>query len=202
MARDGRYPGKEPRLPPTRSCAMSDLSALPTWTKEGTIHVVVETPRGARAKVKLEPDLGVMMLTKPLMLGLAFPYDFGFIPSTHAEDGDPLDALVIHDAATWPGLVIRCRASGVVKVAQREQGKRGKVRNDRIIAVPEDDPRGDAISDARKLSKATREQLEKFFVASVALKGKELTFLGWGGPDEAARLIRKSEQAFREQKSA
>jgi inorganic pyrophosphatase len=181
-----------------RFSAMPDLSSLPAWTKEGMIHVVVETPRGARAKIKLDPELGVLMLSKPLMLGLAFPYDFGFVPSTQAEDGDPLDALVIHDAATYPGLIIRCRVSGVVKVAQREKGKRGKVRNDRIIAVPEDDPRGEAISDARKLSKETREQLEKFFVASVALKEKELEFLGWDGPDKAARLIRKAEQAFRE----
>jgi inorganic pyrophosphatase len=175
---------------------MRDLMRLPAWTEEGNVHVVVETPRGARAKVKWEPGLGAMKLTKPMMLGLEFPYDFGFIPSTHAEDGDPLDALVIHEAATWPGLVIACRAAGVVKVRQREKHKRQWVRNDRIIAIPEEDQRGEAITDARDLAKPMREQLEKFFVASVALKEKELDFLGWGGPAEAEGLIRKAEQAF------
>jgi inorganic pyrophosphatase len=179
---------------------MPDLEALPTWTEDGHIHVVVETPRGARAKVKLDPGLGVMMLSKPLMLGLAFPYDFGFIPSTHAEDGDPLDAMVIHDAATYPGLVIACRISGVVKVRQREKQKRSWVRNDRIICVPKEDARADAMSDARDLSRPTREQLEKFFVASVALKEKELDFLGWGGPEEAERLICKSQKAFEQKR--
>ena len=180
---------------------MPNLETLPTWTEDGHVHVIVETPRGARAKIKLDHELGVMMLSKPLMLGLAFPYDFGFIPSTHAEDGDPLDAMVIHDAATYPGLLIACRVSGVVKVRQRQKQKRNWVRNDRIIAVPKEDPRGDAISDARDLSKQTREQLEKFFVASVALKEKELDFLGWGGPEEAERLIRKAEKRFQDKQT-
>ena len=177
---------------------MPDLLTLPTWTKAGNVHVVVETPRGARTKIKLDPELQAMILWKPLILGLRFPYDFGFLPSTHAEDGDPLDALVIHEAATFPGIVIRCRPVGVVKVSQREKGEQKSVRNDRIIAIPEDDHRGKAIEDARQLSEEIKTELEKFFTASVALKDRDLEFLGWGGPEEAKRLIQDAERLCRD----
>jgi inorganic pyrophosphatase len=157
----------------------------------------VETPRGARAKTKFDLELEVFTLTKPLMLGLAFPFDFGFVPSTLAEDGDPIDAMVLHDAATWPGLVIRCRVIGAVKVAQRER-KGPRVRNDRLMVVPEEDHRGEDLKDARRLSKPMRMELEKFFAASVALKHKELEVLGWTGPKDAEKLIRAAEAKWHE----
>ena len=98
--------------------------------------MVVETPRGARAKLSYDPKLKTFVLSKSLILGLSYPYDWGFIPSTRAEDGDPLDALVIHDAATYPGLVMRCKLLGVLKTLQ--QTEHDRIRNDCVIAVPED----------------------------------------------------------------
>jgi inorganic pyrophosphatase len=176
---------------------MPNLAKLPTWTKDGNVHVVVETPRGACAKTKFDLELEVFALTKPLMLGLAFPFDFGFVPSTLADDGDPLDAMVLHDMATWPGLVIRCRVIGAVKVAQRE-GKGPRVRNDRLMVVPEEDHRGEELKDARRLPRATRTELERFFSASVVLKKKELEFLGWTGAKDAEKLIRAAEATWHE----
>ena len=173
---------------------MPELLKLPAWTGDGNIHVVVETPRGGHSKVKYDAELHVFTLSKPLAEGLSYPYDFGFIPSTLAEDGDPLDALVFHEAVGTPGLVIRCRAIGAVKVSQSEGRKR--MRNDRIIAVPEDDHRQAGLTDARTLPKAFRSELERFFEASVVLKGKKLDFLGWAGPGDAARLIRDAEAKF------
>jgi inorganic pyrophosphatase len=77
---------------------MTNLLKLPTWADKKKIYAVIETPRGSTCKLDFEPKLRIFTLAKPLMTGLAYPYDWGFIPSTMAEDGDPLDVLVIHDA--------------------------------------------------------------------------------------------------------
>jgi inorganic pyrophosphatase len=75
-------------------------------------------PRGSTCKLDFDPKLRVFTLAKPLMAGLTYPYDWGFIPSTKAQDGDPLDVLVIHDAQTYPGVVLRCRPVGILEVEQ------------------------------------------------------------------------------------
>jgi inorganic pyrophosphatase len=174
---------------------MPNLSKLPTWAGHELVHVVVETPRGARAKLDFDAELKTFVLSKSLMLGLSYPYDWGFIPSTRAEDGDPLDAMVIHDAATCPGLVMRCKLVGVLQTLQ--QTKRNRVRNDRIIAVPEDSHRERELRDVLELPPEVKEELKKFFVATDELQAKTLKFLGWQGPQEAKKLVRRCEKAFR-----
>jgi hypothetical protein len=74
---------------------MPNLLKIATWADEDHVHAVVETPRGSSCKLEFDPDLRVFTLAKPLMAGLTYPYDWGFIPSTKAEDGDPLDVLVM-----------------------------------------------------------------------------------------------------------
>jgi inorganic pyrophosphatase len=97
---------------------MTNFAKLPTWADKQHVYAVVETPRGSRAKLEFDPKLGAFTLAKPLLAGLTYPYDWGFIPSTRAEDGDPLDVLIIHDAATYPGLVLKCKPIGVLEVVQ------------------------------------------------------------------------------------
>src|SRR5215831_18653836 len=167
---------------------MPDLVKLPPRSKHGDVHVVVETPRGSAAKLEFDPDLKVFTLSKALILGLTYPYDWGFVPSTKGEDGDPLDVLVIHDAATSPGLVLKCKIIGVLEVLQSEKGKKG-IRNDRLIAVPRDSHREKPEKDARDLSKQVRTEIEKFFVATDELEDKELKFLGWKGPKTGEKLV-------------
>jgi inorganic pyrophosphatase len=93
---------------------MTNLLKLPTWADDKHIFAVVETPRGSTCKLNFVPELGTFTLAKPLMAGLSYPYDWGFIPSTKAEDGDALDVLIIHDAQTYPGVVLPCRPVGVL----------------------------------------------------------------------------------------
>ena len=85
---------------------MANMHKLPTWNSEGQLVCVVESPRGARAKFKYDPALKVFTLNRALILGIAYPYDWGFIPSTMAEDGDPLDVMIFHDVPTFPGVVM------------------------------------------------------------------------------------------------
>jgi inorganic pyrophosphatase len=85
------------RAPFTTLKVMVDLRKLPVRDKKGDVYVVVETPRGSAAKLEFDPDLQLFTLSKSLILGLSYPYDWGFIPSTEGEDGDPIDALILHD---------------------------------------------------------------------------------------------------------
>ena len=169
---------------------MTNYLKFPTWADSGHVHAVVETPRGSRAKLEFDPKLGAFTLAKPLLAGLTYPYDWGFIPSTKAEDGDPLDVLIIHDAATYPGLVLTCKPIGVLEVLQSSTGK--KERNDRVFVVPDRSPFEGDLQDIRRLPSRAIKELEKFFEATNALEAKTLKFLGWRGPAKAIKTIKKS----------
>jgi inorganic pyrophosphatase len=166
---------------------MPHLAKLPTWADKALVHAVVETPRGSHCKLEYDTKLRAFTLAKPLFVGLTYPYDWGFIPSTKAQDGDPLDVLIIHDAGTYPGLVLRCKPIGVLEVLQETKG--AKERNDRIFAVPDRSPFEGDLQDIRHLPKRAIEELEKFFEATNALEDKKLEFLGWRGPKRALKII-------------
>jgi inorganic pyrophosphatase len=173
---------------------MTDLLKLPARAGNDDVHAIVETPRGTRAKLKYEPELGGFVLSKSLMLGLTYPYDWGFIPSTLADDGDPLDIMIIHEAATSPGLILRCHVIGALLTVQTQKGKRE--RNDRLVAVPSHSHLEGNLTHARALPSETRDELEKFFVATDELEDKKLKFEGWVGPKHAFRLLKESEKRF------
>ena len=101
---------------------MPNFINLPPFTEDGDVHVVVETPRGSRAKFAYDLKLDSFILSKSLLTGLTYPHDWGFVPSTTADDGDPLDIMVIHDAATFPGIVLTCRIIGILQIEQKAKG--------------------------------------------------------------------------------
>jgi inorganic pyrophosphatase len=169
---------------------MTNYLKLPTWADDQHVYAVVETPRGSRAKFEFDPKLRVFTLAKPLLAGLTYPYDWGFLPSTKAEDGDPLDVLIIHDAATYPGLVLKCKPIGVLQLVQISKGK--KERNDRVFVVPDRSPFEADLHDIRHLPPNAIDEFEKFFQATNALESKKLDFQGWRGPAKAVKLIKKA----------
>jgi inorganic pyrophosphatase len=178
---------------------MKDLTHLPcrsassgTAGTNGAFNVVVEAPRGASVKVKYEPSLMAFLFSRALLLGTVYPYDWGFFPSTRAEDGDPLDAIVLHEGRTWPGIVIPVFPIGVVRVVQREKKKK-TVRNDRIVAVPASDPR---YAHVRELPDRVIQELEEFFVAVSRLTEKHVIVQGWEGPKAARSVVRRAISAF------
>jgi inorganic pyrophosphatase len=171
---------------------MTNLLKLPTWADDEHIHAVVETPRGSTCKLDFHPDLQAFRLAKPLMAGLAYPYDWGFIPSTLAEDGDPLDVLIIHEAKTFPGVVMSCKPIGILEIEQKRKGN--KERNDRVFAVPDRSPLETDLNDVRNLGSRAHDELEKFFLATYALEETEIDFLGWRGPEHAIATIKRLSQ--------
>ena len=97
--------------------------------------VTIETPKGSREKYYYNEPKNRFEFKKALAAGLCFPHDFGFLPGTKGQDGDPLDAMVISEFKTFPGCVIRCRLAGVLTARQQDGNK--MIRNDRFFFIPE-----------------------------------------------------------------
>lgn len=166
---------------------------LPSFASSDAVHVVVESPRGSTVKLKYDPELEAFALSRPLPEGLVYPYDWGFIPSTRASDGDPLDVMVVWDRPSFPGVVLTCRLLGVVGAEQNnKQHPERRERNDRLIALPLDAPRQASIEGVDDLPVRMREELESFFLATVAFEHKDLVFRGWSGVSAAYDLVRSS----------
>jgi inorganic pyrophosphatase len=173
---------------------MPKLHRLPTFAHDDIFHVVVESPRGSTVKLKHDPNLDVISVSRPLPLGLVYPCDWGFAPSTKAPDGDPVDVAVFWDVATFPAVVIPCRAFALIKVEQNPaDGSPGRRRNDRILAIPVEGRRQKELTSASELPDRVRQELELFFVTAAALEGKDPKILGWDGPEAALDLLRSSQ---------
>jgi inorganic pyrophosphatase len=98
----------------------------------GLVRVIVDTPAGSRNKYKFDPELGIFKISRILPAGMAFPFDFGSIPGTRAEDGDALDVMVLTDAPLFVGCLVHVRLIGVIRATQTE--RRTSIRNDRLVA--------------------------------------------------------------------
>ena len=155
-----------------------------------TLQAVVETPRGCRNKYKHNEQTGRLKLSKVLPEGMVFPYDFGFIPGTRADDGDPLDVLVLTDEPTFPGCEIDCRVLGVIKADQKQDGKQN--RNDRLIAVAEQSLLYGSMTELSDLDSKLLQQIEAFFINYQKVRGIELKVLAREGPQEAMKILNKA----------
>jgi inorganic pyrophosphatase len=158
---------------------MPSLLRLPASPEEGIIHVVVD------------PALGAFTLSRPLPLGMSYPHDWGFVPGTRAADGDPLDALVLSEGTTYPGLVLRAVPIALVTLEQDAKSKKGRERNDRVVAVPETAPRNEYRS-PDDVPARVRQEIERFFIDVTFFEEKHARVLGWEGPDRALAAVARA----------
>jgi len=174
---------------------MNLLRDLPLRDPAGFVRVVVETPAGSRVKYKYDEQLGVFVWSRLLVSGTRYPFDYGFLPRTLAEDGDAVDAIVLASEPTHPGVVVPARIVGALRVEQQRNGGPVK-RNDRIVAVPVLDPTGPQPTDIGDVDAAVRAEIEQFFTASLARTGKRIQLCGWADAAEANALVAAAEQRF------
>jgi inorganic pyrophosphatase len=164
------------------------LDRLPAFHRAGRVNAVIETPRGSRNKFTFDGDTGTFHLGKQLPAGAVFPFDFGFIPSTLAQDGDPLDVLVLLETPTFPGCVVRGRIVGVID--GRQTGRTGKsTANPRLIAVSMESTEYAGIRRLRELPQTLIDEITHFFVSYNDASGKTYTPTGVFGPRKATAMI-------------
>lgn len=152
------------------------------------IEVVIETPKGSRNKIKFEESGRHFKLSKVMPEGMMFPYDFGFLPSTKADDGDPLDVLVLTDAPLFPGCVVECTLIGAIEAEQKEKSRTN--RNDRLVAVANQSLLYSEIKSLEDLNPNVLSQIEAFFVNYQRVRDIEVKILGHADPRRAESLIK------------
>jgi len=171
----------------TRRRSLASPFDLQPFDSNGKIQVVIETPKGSRNKYAFDPELRIFSLKKVLPAGMTFPYDFGFVPSTKAEDGDPTDVLVLMDEPAFPGCLLKCRVIGIIEGQQGK--KKNSERNDRIIAIEEANHSYAHVRHVKELGKKFYRELEEFFVNYHESTGKKYRILDVKGPSEARRRL-------------
>ena len=149
------------------------------------VHAVIEIPYGSRNKYEYRPALDAIVRDRVLSTSVRYPTDYGFIPSTLTDDGDPLDILVAAFEPAFPGCILRARPVGVLDMTDE------KGRDFKIFAVPDDDARFAEVRTLDDLPDIVPREVEHFFAIYKQLEAKKVAVHGWDGRERAHSLIRQ-----------
>lgn len=166
------------------------IENIPSFDKD-KVNVILETPKGSQNKFAYDPEYKVFTLKKTLPMGTVFPFDFGCIPGTKGEDGDPLDILIIMEQPAYPGCLICSRVLGVLTAEQTEKGGK-KERNDRFVAVSDCSVLYKSLDNIKDLNKSMIQEIEHFFIDYNKHEGKEFRPIKWQGAKKAIEMIKKA----------
>ena len=157
--------------------------------ESGNLNVVIDTPKGCRNKYAFDFDINAYKLKTVLPKGAVFPFDFGSIPGTVADDGDPLDVLLLMDEPAFVGCFVEARLLGVIEAEQRENGK--SEHNDRLVAVAAKSHTHGSLRSLTNVDPKLIEEIEQFFISYNDARGKKFKPKGRKGPAVARRLVKK-----------
>jgi len=155
--------------------------------------MIVEIPKNSGNKYEYDGQLGVFRLDRALYSAVHYPGDYGFIPGTLAEDGDPLDVITLVDEPSYPGVLISVRPVGFLDMMDQNEP------DQKILAVPNRNPRFDQIHTMDQVFPHNLREIEHFFTIYKELEGKRTEMRGWRGPREARDLIRVCRQLYLDQ---
>lgn len=160
-----------------------DLSRIPAQPKLGVINVLIEIAAGSKNKYEFDKDLQAFALDRVLYSSVQYPYDYGFVPNTLADDGDPLDGMVMIDEPTFPGCVIASRPIGMLEMID------GGDRDEKILCVPDNDPRFDQVKSLKDVAPHRLDEIAEFFKTYKNLQKKAVQILGWQDVDKVQALV-------------
>ena len=172
-----------------RSSDPDQLKSFSDKESKNKVQVVIETPKGSRNKYAYDPEQKIFALSRVLPAGMIFPYDFGFVPSTQADDGDSLDVLILMDAPAFPGCLVEARLIGVFEGHQVQSGK--KHRNDRLLAVATESQTHSHVNHLDDLNSNLVEEMARFF-ENYPWKNESFKVLSRKGPKAAMQLLKKA----------
>jgi inorganic pyrophosphatase len=154
-------------------------------------NVVIEIPRGSKMKYELDKPSGLLRADRVLFSSVMYPADYGFLPRSYCEDGDPLDVLVLGSESVQPLTIMQARAIGVMRM--KDEGK----ADDKVIAVHVNDPAVSDYTDISQVPRHTFREIRRFFQDYKALENKEVTVEQFAGAEEALEVVRESLALYR-----
>lgn len=153
------------------------------------MRLVIEAPRGSELKLVFDAETRTIGVKRRLPKGLSYPYDWGFVPGTLAEDGDPLDGMLIDSHQLYPAMLVLVRPLGVLRLTQVDAGSPEPVRNDRVVFAPlHDDP----YPLFEEVPAGLQAELERFFEQLALDLNRKLHFEGWEGADAATHEVERA----------
>ena len=168
-----------------------DLSLIPAQPEAGVINVLIEIPGGSKNKYEFDKDMNAFALDRVLFASVKYPYDYGFVPNTLADDGDPLDGMVMMDEPTFPGCVIAARPIGMLLMID------GGDRDEKILCVPAEDPRYNEVKSLKDIAPHRLEEIAEFFRTYKNLEKKVTEIQGWEDVDAVNPLIEECIKAYK-----
>ncbi len=156
------------------------------------INVIIEIPKGSKNKYELDKETGLIMLDRAMHTSQDYPFDYGFMPQSHWEDGDPLDVVVLTTYPLVPGVLVKVRPVAVINMIDDGDS------DAKIIAVPEKDPRFDDIQDLKDVNKHTIKEIEHFFLTYKQIQKKPVSIDSIGDKAEALAAVIKSQELYKE----
>jgi inorganic pyrophosphatase len=158
-------------------------------------HCLVEIPKGSRNKYEWDEELGGIKLDRFLFSSVVYPTDYGFIPETLGEDGDPLDAMICVSEPTFPGCFIPAHVIALFRMRD------DKGIDDKVVCVPRHDPNWKGVETMEDLSEALRDEISHFFSIYKQPEGIAVKVDGWFPREQALEVIEESRERFREKRS-
>lgn len=158
-------------------------------TKESA-NAIIEIPRGSKNKYEIDKDTGLIALDRAMYTAQDYPFDYGFIPQTLWDDDDAVDVIVLTTNPLAPGILVRIRMVGIMNMVD------GGEPDDKIIAVPESDPRFEKVRDLSDINEHQLKEMEHFFTTYKKLQNKEVVINGFKGKEEAEKAFERGKEMY------
>jgi len=168
---------------------MNLLHDIPAGSAE-EMNVIIEIPKNSKNKYEIDKETGMIALDRVMHTAQDYPFDYGFVPQTLFDDGDALDVVVLTTYPLAPGILVRCRPVAIMGMIDSGE------QDDKVIAVPVDDPRFDDVQDKADVNKHTLKEIEHFFSTYKKIQEKAVAISGFNGKAEAMEAFDKSVEMY------